>query len=486
MAEPALNKKNMAVIIGVMIMCVGMMVANFGCAVSMASAMGAMDADRYYVLVSALGSLGMVLVLPIVGQLTGIIGQRNLIVLGIAVQLAGRVVMMLVSSWVPYALGFLLQAIGNGFYVSSVFVIISMNVSPQGTPKYFGYIAVANAVGSILGPILVSTMTAMGATMGKLAYIVNFPITIIGFALVFKSCPNQKIPNAGKGFDYLGLVLSVVGLSCLVLWMNLGDKMFTWLSAPSAILVVAAVATLAWVIRRELSIANPAIPLKMFKNRRLTYSFIGMFCSSVYSTCVAAYTVMWTMYNFSAFPGYALFNGTASLANHVVGLILGLFLGGYIGQKFVKRFRPFAIASSVSAIIATGLLFCLRFTGTAAAGNVMAIGNIPVGMILIYVACAIGGFNYTVANSTLNVYWQTNTPPEEMPSGMAMASFAALFASCFFGALAGVLMGNSGDYTIAFGAACVICIIGLFFAIVGFKFTPEEIAAAEAQETAQP
>lgn len=412
-------KKNWPLIIGSLILSVGLMLANFGCTVSMAGQLGAMDAAQYYVLVNALGSLGMMLILPIVGRLTGIFGMRNLILLGIVVQCAGRVLMMAAGTWIPYALGYLIQALGGGCFTTAAYVLLAMAVPPAETPKFFGYNSVAIAVGSMLGPILVSTMSAMGG------------------------------------------------------------KMFQWASAPSLILMAAAVVSLVVVIRRELTIDNPAIPLRMFKNRRLTHAFLGSMCSSVFSTCVASYTIMWVMYNFSAFPGAVLFNGTASIMSHIVNLVLGLFLGGYVGKKFVMRFRPFGIAAAIASIIATGMLFCLRFTGTAAAGNVMAVGNMPVGMILIYVACAIGGFTMVVANSTYSAYWQSNTPRDEIPSGQAMYSFGAMMASCFFGALVGVLMGTSGDYTIAFGAACVICVLGLVNAIVGFKFTPEEIAAAQ-------
>lgn len=472
-------KKNWPLIIGSLILSVGLMLANFGCTVSMAGQLGAMDAAQYYVLVNALGSLGMMLILPIVGRLTGIFGMRNLILLGIVVQCAGRVLMMAAGTWIPYALGYLIQALGGGCFTTAAYVLLAMAVPPAETPKFFGYNSVAIAVGSMLGPILVSTMSAMGGMMAKLAYISHMPFVIVGFLLVWKGCPNQRTPGAGANFDYGGLVLSVVGLSGLVLWLNLGGKMFQWASAPSLILMAAAVVSLVVVIRRELTIDNPAIPLRMFKNRRLTHAFLGSMCSSVFSTCVASYTIMWVMYNFSAFPGAVLFNGTASIMSHIVNLVLGLFLGGYVGKQFVKRFRPFGIAAAIASIIATGMLFCLRFTGTAAAGNVMAVGNMPVGMILIYVACAIGGFTMVVANSTYSAYWQSNTPREEIPSGQAMYSFGAMMASCFFGALVGVLMGTSGDYTIAFGAACVICVLGLVNAIVGFKFTPEEVAAAQ-------
>lgn len=475
-------KKNWTVIIGVLILTLGLMIANYGCAVSMAGDLGALGAVQYYVLVAALGSLSMMLVLPIVGRLTGIFGLRTLVLIGIIIQLAGRVLMMFATSWVPYAIGYFVQGLGGGACTTAAYVILAVTVAPQETPKFFGFNSVAMSIGSMLGPILVSTMSALGGMAAKLAYISHLPFVVIALLLVWKGCPNQRTPGAGKGFDYLGVVLSVIGLSCLVLWLNLGNKMFTWISAPSIILAVVAIAAIIIVIRREITIQNPAIPLRMFRNKRLTVAFIGSVCASVYSTCVATYTIMWVMYNYGSFPGATLYNGTASIMNHIVGLILGLFLGGYIGEKFVTRFRPFAILGSVAAIVATGMLFCLRFTGTAAEGNIVTVGSVPLGMIVIYVACAIGGFTFTVSNAAYTPFWQSNTPREEIPDGQSMYSFGAMLASCLFGALAGVLMGNSGDYTIAFGAACIICVLGLINAIVGFKFSPEEVAAARAQD----
>lgn len=476
------QRKNWVVILGALILSVGLMIANYGCAVSMASDLGAINAAQYYVLVSALGSLAMMLVLPIVGQLTGIFGMRNLIAIGIIVQCAGRILMMFSGSWIPYAAGYFIQGLGGGCYTTAAYVIMAGAVSPRETPKFFGFISVAISIGSMLGPVLVSTMSAAGGITAKLAYISHLPFAVIGYLMILKGCPNQRVPDAGKGFDYPGLVLSVIGLSGLVLWLNLGNKMFTWVSAPSIVLVVVAVVSLAIVIRREIKIKNPAIPLRMFKNKRLTYAFIGVMSNTVYSTCVASYTIMWVMYNYGSFPGATLFNGTASIMNHIMGLILGLFLGTYIGKKFIKRFRSFAILGSLAAIVATGMLFCLRYTGTAAEGNIAVIGNMPVGMILIYVACAIGGFSFTVANATYTPFWQSNTPREQIPSGQAMYSFGGMLSSCFFGALVGLVMGNSGDYSIAFGTACILCVIGLIFAIIGFKFTPEEIAAARSRD----
>ena len=111
-------KKNWGFIIGILILCVGMQFANYGTAVCMSGEVAKMDAMQYYVLIAALGTLGMVLVLPIVGKLTAILGQRNMIVIGIIIQLAGRILMMFTTTWIPSGLAYLLQSIGGGFYVS--------------------------------------------------------------------------------------------------------------------------------------------------------------------------------------------------------------------------------------------------------------------------------------------------------------------------------------------------------------------------------
>lgn len=473
-------KKNWGFIIGILILCVGMQFANYGTAVCMSGEVAKMDAMQYYVLIAALGTLGMVLVLPIVGKLTAILGQRNMIVIGIIIQLAGRILMMFTTTWIPYGLAYLLQSIGGGFYVSCAYVLMPAAVEAHERAKFFGYIAVANAIGAICGPMIVSSMYAAGGIMAKLAYVSNLPLAVIGFLMVMGKCPNSKVPGAAKGFDFLGLILTVIGLACMVLWMNLGGKMFQWLSAASIIMLALTLVCLIWMIRRELTIDNPAVPIRMFRNKRLTYAFIGSLVAAAYSTCSGSYCVMWIRMNFGGFPGTTFFNGTATMAQQIVILILGFFVGAYVGRKFVKRFRIFGILSMAAAMVATGLLYCLKFTGTAAGGDLVVLGgSVPAGMIIIYIATAIGGFTSVVSQSTFSAFWQSNTPREDIPSGASLYSFGATGGSVIFGAVVGVVLGSSGDYTRAFATGFVFAVIGLICAIVGFRFSKEEIAAAQ-------
>lgn len=470
------EKKNWRFIVGILIMCVGMQFANYGTALCLSGEMARMNATAYYVLVSAMGSMGMMLILPVVGKLTAIMGQRNMIICGIAIQFLGRVLMMLCDSWVPFMLAFLLQSVGGGFYISSAHVNMATAVPGAERSKFFGYIAMANAVGAISGPILASKIYALGGMVGKLAFIANLPITLVGFAMIFKECSNRKNPVAAKGFDYFGLTLTVVGLASLVLWLNLGGKMFQWTSLPSILLLFLGGAAMFLAIRRETTIPNPAVPVKMFRNKRLTYAFICAMVASAYASCSASYSAMWIRLNYIAFPSGSLFAGTATLPQQVVILVLGLFLGAWVGRKFVTRFRIVGVASMVAAMLATAILFCLRFTGTAAGGDmIMLTDGLPLGMVLIYIATAIGGFTSVISQSTYSTFWQSNTSREEIPTGQALYTFGSTGGSVVFGAVAGLVLGSSGDYSRVFATGFCFAVIGFVCSLVGFRFSKEEV-----------
>jgi hypothetical protein len=193
--------------------------------------------------------------------------------------------------------------------------------------------------------------------------------------------------------------------------------------------------------------------------------------ATAYSTCSASYAVMWIRTNFTGLSTSTFFNGTATLAQQIVILILGFFLGAYIAKAFQKRFRPFGIMAMLAAMLATGILYCLKFTGTLAGGDLkMLSDSFPLGMLLIYVATAIGGFTSVVTQSTLSPFWQSNTPREEFAAGQSLQSMASTGGSVLFSAVVGVVMGTSGDYSRAFAVGFGFAVVGLIAVLKGFRF----------------
>ncbi len=477
------KKRNWIFIIGILLMCVGMQFANYGTAVCISGEVAKLNASEFYVLISAFGTMGMMLVLPLNGKLTNALGLRTLVLLGIIVQFLGRVLMIVSPSWVPFGIGNLIQSIGGGLYISAAYVNMAVAVDADERTKFFGYIAVSNAIGAIVGPILASTMYAFGGVVGNLAYFAYLPFVIIGIAMIYKNCMNVKMPSTGEAFDISGLILMLVSLSCLVLWLNLGGKMFAWTSVISVILMIISLGGIILLVRIESKKDNAIVPVKMFKNKRLIYAFIGAIVATSYSTCSGGFCIMWIRMNFANLPLTTLFNGTATLMQQIVIFVLGLFLGGYISKKFDKRFRPFGIMSMVCAMIACAILYCLKYTGTAANNDVIFLGSsqFPLGMLLIYVATAIGGFTSVIAQSAFSAFWQSNTPQEDIPAGQGLYNFANTGGSCIFSAIVGVVMGVSGDYTRAFAVGFIISVIGLICAVKGFKFSGGKIDTTQSK-----
>lgn len=186
----------------------------------------------------------------------------------------------------------------------------------------------------------------------------------------------------------------------------------------------------------------------------------------------------WVRMNYSALPGATIFNGTYNMAQQLVILILGTFLGGYVGRKFTKRFRPFGIAAMIVALIATLILCYLRFTGSAAENNLVMVGPVPAGMLLIYLATGLGGFASVVNTSAGPGFWQSNTPREDIPSGQALYSFGSMVGSVLCNAVVGIVLGSSTDYIRAFAVGTGFALLGVVVAVVGFRFTREEMEKA--------
>ena len=51
--------------------------------------------------------------------------------------------------------------------------------------------------------------------------------------------------------------------------------------------------------------------------------------------------------------------------------------------------------------------------------------------------------------------------------------------SLIFGAVAGLVLGSSGDYSRVFATGFCFAVVGLICALVGFRFNKEEQAAAK-------
>ena len=125
--------------------------------------------------------------------------------------------------------------------------------------------SVAAAVGPILGGILVPIHWS-------LTFLINVPLCLVILALVprLKPSPRTEVP-----FDFLGQVLALVGLGCLVGGIiESGSNGFT--GFPLAILLAGVTGVVAF-IRSQARATYPMMPLTLFGSRSMRMAMLGGF-----------------------------------------------------------------------------------------------------------------------------------------------------------------------------------------------------------------
>ncbi len=209
--------------------------------------------------------LSTVIVMPLNGWLTAVLGRRNFYAASITIfTIASLLCGTATNVWllVFYRV---LQGIGGGALMPTAQAILFESFPPERRGQSMAFFGLAAMVGPALGPTL-GGWIVQNYTWPLIFYI-NIPLGILGFfmTLAFIEDP-EYIKKPGGAADWLGLGAMVVGISSLQYVLERGEH-DDWYNSPLIItLTVAAVVSLAFFIYRELRDKHPFVDLRVFKS----------------------------------------------------------------------------------------------------------------------------------------------------------------------------------------------------------------------------
>lgn len=450
--SPGSVKRNL-LIAAVLLTTVTSQAAGYANSVVLPSKLGQFGAMEYYAMFSAISGMGTMISLPLVGALSAKFGTKHITMLGIVSHFLVRFGLMFASNVFVFAVGWMTMGFANGLYMSAPYSIIVDIVNPKESPRYYGYIATASAVGALIGPALTGAVVDIfSANAALLVYGIFgiFPLIVLGIMY-----PNKKRKSTGK-FDFAGILLISMFVCSTVLWLSMVGKFFALRSLPGIGLPVLAMAALVALITIELHIPNPSVPIGVFRKKRFAITFCVQMLMVAYSLCVTAYVVVYVQ---QVMQGSALASATVTMPQTIVQGILGFFVGGLIGKNFRKRFRPAALLALSLYILALLILSMLRPDSS---------------MLVVYAATTIGGISQAVTQSIHAPFFQTELQPEEIPAAQGMFQFSSTGGASIFGAICGAAMNMGADYNQIFLLAAGVVGIALVIAFFGFGFSPEE------------
>ncbi len=195
------------------------------------------------------------------------IGRKRMLMLGMAA--FGIFSLLTAYSKNPEQLIFARAAMGLGAaaVMPQTLSIISNVFDPRERAKAIGIWATAVGIGVAIGPIVGGLLLAH-FWWGSV-FLVNVPLTAVGVAAILLLVPESRNPNPGR-IDYLGVLLSIVGLVLVVYGIIQGGEKGTWIHWDVLGATVAGLAVLAVFAWWETRLSHPSLDVKLFRDPRLS------------------------------------------------------------------------------------------------------------------------------------------------------------------------------------------------------------------------
>ncbi|MDX3927519.1 MAG: MDR family MFS transporter [Shinella sp.] len=317
--------------------------------------------------------LSLSAVMPVYGKLGDLFGRKYVMMAAVAIFTVGSAVCGLAVSMNTLIAARVLQGLGGGGIMVSIFAVNADLFEPRERARYQSYSSLVLMASGAIGP-------ALGGTMSELfgwrsIFLVNVPIGFVVLAGLAVMLPYRK-PHRRPKIDYAGAILLALTTTSIVLAADSTELFGSLLSAPSLGIVgfgIFCAVTWVFVERRA---PEPIVPMPLFRNS----TFSLLLIMSVMSGAIGI-----GMVNY-----FALFlQTTTGLSPSMAGLLFILLTGGIVcgslsaGRMIsaTGRYKPFAIASLICSAIAFGVLTQVHAgTPVALIGGLMLLHGIGIGL----------------------------------------------------------------------------------------------------------
>jgi len=210
---------------------------------------------------------------PIWGKFADLFNRKLLIQLALATFVIGSALAGF-SQDTGTLIGFrVLQGLGAGGLAALSQIIMADIISPRDRGKYAGLFGGVMALGTVGGPLLGGVVT--DAFGWRWNFFIALPIAIVAIVLLQRTLHLPPRVKRVVKIDYLGAALIAGGVSLLMIWVTLAGNDFEWASVTSFVMVAAAALLLIAAVIVEFKVAEPIIPLTLFKNRTFTLATVA-------------------------------------------------------------------------------------------------------------------------------------------------------------------------------------------------------------------
>ena len=212
----------------------------------------------------------------------------------------GLVVFTLASLWCGFAgsiemliVARVVQGLGAAMMTPQTMSVITRIFPPQNRGAAMGLWGAVAGVASLVGPIVGGLL--VDGFGWEWIFFVNVPVGVVAFVLAQRFVPSFE--RHGHRFDYLGIVLSAVGLFLLVFGIQEGET-YDWgvITGPISVwslIITGIVVLVAFVVWQGVQKGEPLLPLGLFKDRNFTLANVAITAVGVAISSFALPIMLW-------------------------------------------------------------------------------------------------------------------------------------------------------------------------------------------------
>ena len=217
--------------------------------------------------------LALAICIPASGWTADRFGSRHVFRAAILVFVLGSIGCALSRSLEEFVLARVVQGVGGAMMTPVGRLVLVRSIDKRFLVHAMSWVTIPALIGPICGPPLGGFITTYASW--HWIFIINVPIGLIGIALATRYIPNVRAERSDP-FDYLGFVLSGLGIAGLAFGLSAMGLAFLPVGAVVSLLAVGAVSTAAYVAHAARAPA-PILDLRLFKLSTFRASIVGGF-----------------------------------------------------------------------------------------------------------------------------------------------------------------------------------------------------------------
>ncbi|MEO8456752.1 MAG: MDR family MFS transporter [Chloroflexota bacterium] len=360
---------------------------------------------------------------PLYGKLSDIYGRKIFFQGAIVIFLAGSVFCGFAQNMTMLVAARGVQGMGAGGIIAMAMAIIGDILPPRDRGRYQGYTGSVFAISSVVGPLVGGFLTQ--SLSWRWVFFINIPLAALALA-VTSIVLKMPVHRREHKIDFLGAMLLVAGVTCLLLVASWGGTEYPWLSAQIIGLGIAGVVLTGLFVAQELRAEEPLLPFRLFKDRALS---VG---------CTVLFFVGMGMFGAIAFlPVYLqIVKGVSPTMSglRMAPLMLGLITSSIASGRYISetgKYRWFPIVGTAMMVAGMFMISELHAdTGLILSSIYMLTLGLGIGMVISVIVIAV----------------QNNVDRENMGTATAATNFFRSMGAAFGVAIAGAIINNRLDH----------------------------------------